>query len=83
MRRLVSVGIRGGRTDVKFDGRLLTGSPALTPDKIAELRQPAAEGGLKAVLARDFGISRATVYTYLQDDDETDLIGVTPARPAD
>ena len=57
--------------------------PALNTVRSAELRRRAAEGERKTVLARDFGISRATVYTYLQDDDETDLIGVTPARPAD
>lgn len=57
--------------------------PALSPAKAAELRRRAAEGESKTKLARDLGISRATVYTYLRVDDETDLIGVTSAPPAE
>ncbi|WP_206494132.1 recombinase family protein [Microbacterium sp. KRD174] len=57
--------------------------PALNPERAAELRRRAAEGESKTNLARDLGISRATVYTYLRTDDETNLIGVTSAQPAD
>lgn len=57
--------------------------PALNPERAAELRRRAAEGESKTNLARDLGISRATVYTYLRTDDETSLIGVTSAQPAD
>lgn len=57
--------------------------PALSPAKAAELRRRAAEGESKTKLARDLGISRATVYTYLRVDDETNLIGVTSAPPAE
>ena len=41
---------------------------ALSPDKIAELRQRVATGEQKAQLARDFGISRETLYQYLKAD---------------
>jgi DNA invertase Pin-like site-specific DNA recombinase len=42
---------------------------ALTPDRVAELRRRAAAGEKKAQLARDFGISRETLYQYLKTDD--------------
>ena len=42
-------------------------SPALSDEKAAELRQRAAAGEKKAVLARDFGISRETLYQYLRE----------------
>ncbi|GAB3686545.1 recombinase family protein [Salinisphaera aquimarina] len=43
---------------------------ALSPDRIAELRQRVANGEQKAKLARDFGIgiSRETLYQYLKAD---------------
>lgn len=41
---------------------------ALSPDRIAELRQRVAHGEQKAKLARDFGISRETLYQYLKAD---------------
>jgi len=40
---------------------------ALNPEQAARLRQRAAEGSPKATLAREFGISRETVYQYLRD----------------
>lgn len=39
---------------------------SLRPDQIAALRARAQAGEPKARLARDFGISRGTVYQYLQ-----------------
>ncbi len=39
----------------------------LSEDRIAELRQRAAAGEAKATLAREFGISRETVYQYLRE----------------
>lgn len=39
---------------------------ALNTEQIAQLRQRAAEGAAKAALAREFGISRETVYQYLR-----------------
>jgi len=38
--------------------------PSLTPDRVAELRARVAVGEKKAALAREFGISRETLYTY-------------------
>jgi DNA invertase Pin-like site-specific DNA recombinase len=42
---------------------------ALSPEQVAELRQRAAAGGQKAALAREFGISRETLYQYLRTND--------------
>ncbi|WP_164203324.1 recombinase family protein [[Micrococcus luteus] ATCC 49442] len=39
----------------------------LTPERAAELVQRAGRGVPKALLARDFGISRETVYQYLRN----------------
>jgi len=39
---------------------------ALNPEQLAQLRQRAADGSPKATLAREFGISRETVYQYLR-----------------
>ncbi len=41
------------------------GQPKLTPMQATELRQLAAEGTAKAELARQFKVSRETVYEYL------------------
>ncbi len=42
---------------------------ALSPERVAELRQRAGSGEKKAKLAREFGISRETLYQYLRTDD--------------
>ncbi len=42
---------------------------ALSPERAAELRRRAAAGEQKATLAREFGISRETIYQYLRTDD--------------
>jgi DNA invertase Pin-like site-specific DNA recombinase len=39
--------------------------PSLTPERVVELRKRAAAGEKKAALAREFGISRETLYQYL------------------
>jgi DNA invertase Pin-like site-specific DNA recombinase len=39
----------------------------LTPDRAAELVHRAGTGVPKALLARDYGISRETVYQYLRN----------------
>jgi DNA invertase Pin-like site-specific DNA recombinase len=41
---------------------------SLSPEKAEELRRRAAAGEKPAHLARDFGISRETVYQYLRQD---------------
>jgi DNA invertase Pin-like site-specific DNA recombinase len=45
----------------KYSGR----KPSLTPVRAAELRQRVADGGSKAALAREFGMSRDTLYRYV------------------
>ena len=42
---------------------------ALSPEQVADLRQRAAAGDQKAALAREFGISRETLYQYLRSAD--------------
>ena len=42
---------------------------ALSPERAAELRRRAAAGEQKAQLAREFGISRETLYQYLKVGD--------------
>lgn len=42
---------------------------SLTPERIAELRQRVASGETKVQVARDFGISRETLYNYLAQTD--------------
>jgi DNA invertase Pin-like site-specific DNA recombinase len=41
---------------------------ALSPERAAELRQRADAGEQKAKLAREFGVSRETLYQYLRTD---------------
>lgn len=41
---------------------------ALAPEQVAALRQRAAAGEQRAKLAREFGISRETLYQYLRTD---------------
>jgi DNA invertase Pin-like site-specific DNA recombinase len=40
--------------------------PSLTPERTAELRVRASAGEKKAVLAREFGVSRQTLYRQIQ-----------------
>jgi DNA invertase Pin-like site-specific DNA recombinase len=42
---------------------------ALSPEQVTDLRQRAAAGENKAALAREFGISRETLYQYLRTVD--------------
>jgi DNA-binding phage protein len=39
---------------------------SLSPEKAAALKKRVADGEKKAVLAREFGISRETLYQYLR-----------------
>ena len=45
---------------------------ALSPERIAELRARVAGGEKKARLAREFGISRETLYQYLRESQATE-----------
>jgi hypothetical protein len=54
-------GIAIARREGKYRGR----KPSLTPARAAELRRRVADGDSKAELAREFGISRDTLYRYV------------------
>ncbi len=57
-------GIAAAKTRGVYTGR----KPALTSEQAQQLRDRAAAGEPKAALAKDFGISRGTVYNYLRAD---------------
>lgn len=61
---------REGIEQAKLRGAYKGRKPVLNPEQIAELRARAAAGEPKTVLAKHFGIGRATVYTYLQRTSE-------------
>jgi|SRR5699024_2982825 len=46
-------------------------APSLNSDQAERLRTRAADGERKAALAREFGVSRQTVYAYLQPSQPT------------
>jgi DNA invertase Pin-like site-specific DNA recombinase len=54
-------GIAIARREGKYRGR----KASLTPARAAELRRRVADGDAKAALAREFGISRDTLYRYV------------------
>jgi len=55
-------GIALARKQGKYKGR----KPSLTPEQAADLRKRAKAGEAKAKLAREFSISRETLYQYLR-----------------
>lgn len=55
-------GITLARRKGVYKGR----SPSLTPDRVAELRKRVLSGERKSILAREFGISRETLYRYIR-----------------
>lgn len=57
---------REGIAQAKARGAYKGRKPSLTCNQVAQLRQRAEAGEKKAVLAREFEISRETVYTYLR-----------------
>lgn len=61
-RRQEGIAIAKAKGDV-YKGR----KPSLSDEQTAELRKRVADGDNKAALAREFGISRATLYTYLEN----------------
>ncbi len=60
-------GIAAAKSRGVYKGRL----PALTAKQARELRERAAAGEPKAALAREYGISRDTVYSYLNPETAT------------
>ncbi|MGI5143331.1 recombinase family protein [Streptomyces sp. CA-106110] len=57
---------REGIAAAKQRGAYTGRKPALTDEQARELRERATAGEQKSVLAREFGISRETVYSYLR-----------------
>lgn len=55
-------GIAAAKQRGVYTGR----KPALTPERARELRERAAAGEQKSLLAKEFGVSRETVYSYLR-----------------
>lgn len=57
---------REGIAIAKREGRYKGRKPSLTSDSAAELRRRVAAGEKRAALAREFGISRETLYQYIR-----------------
>lgn len=64
-------GIAAAKQRGVYTGR----KPALNADQAAQLRERAAAGEQKSALAKEFGISRETVYSYLRATGPVRLIG--------
>jgi DNA invertase Pin-like site-specific DNA recombinase len=47
----------------------------LSAEQVAQLRERVADGAAKATLAREFGVSRETVYQYLRAGPGADRTG--------
>ncbi|UAK31271.1 recombinase family protein [Nocardia asteroides] len=60
-------GIAAAKARGVYTGR----KPALTAEQAIQLRARAAGGESKAALAKEFGVSRETVYSYLRADAAT------------
>lgn len=70
-RQIILERMREGIAIAKVAGKYKGRKPALTPDRVKELKSRAAAGEKKTALAREFGISRETVYTYIAGADKT------------
>lgn len=67
-RELIKERQREGIAIAKAKGDVYKGRvPSLTPEKAADLRKRVAAGEKKAGLAREFNISRASLYNYVAD----------------
>lgn len=58
-------GIQIAKGEGKYKGR----KPSLSAELVQELRHRSAAGEKKTALAREFGVSRETVYTYIRAED--------------
>src|SRR5215216_6701238 len=67
-RSLIKERQREGIALAKRRGAYRGRKKSLSPERVAELRQRTAAGEQKAKLAREFGISRETLYQYLRTD---------------
>lgn len=64
-RELINERIREGVAIAKASGKYKGSQPKLNSDQAAALRARVATGVPKAAVAREFGISRETLYSYL------------------
>ncbi len=67
-RALIRERQREGITLAKQRGAYRGRKKALSPEQVTDLQKRAAAGEQKASLAREFGISRETLYQYLKTD---------------
>lgn len=65
-RSLIRERQREGIAAAKRAGRRIGRPSALTPTQVAEIREKASTGRAKAVLAREYGVDRQTIYNVLQ-----------------
>ena len=65
-RELIKERQREGIAIAKKNGAYKGRKPSLTPEQAGELRKRVAAGEKKAGIARDFNISRETLYQYLR-----------------
>ena len=66
-RYLIKERQREGIAVAKAKGNVYKGrKPALNPEKASLLRQRVAQGAKKSALAKEFGISRETLYQYIR-----------------
>ncbi|MBE7456081.1 MAG: Hin recombinase [Planctomycetia bacterium] len=65
---LFSMTVSGKGQRIGYPGR----KRALSPEQVQELRARAAAGERRAGLAREFGISRETLYQYLRESEPTE-----------
>jgi len=66
---------REGIAIAKGEGRYKGRKPSLTEERVLELRRRSGAGEKKTALAREFGISRETVYSYLGPADKSLTVG--------
>ena len=65
-RSLIKERQREGIALAKAKGVYKGRKPALNADRIAQLREQAAAGANRSKLAKEFGISRETLYQYIR-----------------
>ncbi len=70
---------REGIEQAKLRGAYKGRKPVLNPEQIDELRARAVAGEPKTVLAKHFGIGRATVYNYLSTSGAVSIDAPSPA----
>ena len=65
-RALIRERQREGIAAAKAQGKRVGAKPKLTGDQVAEIRQRVADGEFKSELAKEYGVSRQTLYTSLR-----------------